>query len=98
MASAAAADDRPGRPDEPIATIRNRTPCTIPRAPRMAGRPRSGGHWVLETDGGERYQLTGSLGGCKDGQTVEVEGKVDKTAMGIGMTGPSLTVQKITAR
>src|SRR5262249_25018825 len=57
-----------------------------------------GGHWVLETDSGERYQLTGSLGGCKDGQAVEVEGKVDKNAIGIGMTGPHLAVQKITAR
>lgn len=57
-----------------------------------------GGHWVLETDGGERYQLTGSLGSAKDGQAVEVEGTVDKNAMGIGMTGPQLAVQKITAR
>jgi hypothetical protein len=53
---------------------------------------------VLETDGGERYQLTGSLGACKDGLVAEVEGKVDKNAMGIGMTGPQLAVQKITAR
>jgi uncharacterized protein DUF5818 len=57
-----------------------------------------GGHWVLETDGGEHYQLTGSLGTCKDGQAVEIEGKVEKDAMGIGMTGPQLNVQKITAR
>ena len=57
-----------------------------------------GGHWVLETDGGERYQLIGSLGDCKDGLAVEVEGKVDKNAMGIGMMGPHLTVQKITAQ
>jgi hypothetical protein len=57
-----------------------------------------GGHWVLETDGGEHYQLTGSLGSCQDGQAVEVEGKVEKDAMGIGMTGPQLNVQKITAR
>ena len=57
-----------------------------------------GGHWVLETEGGERYQLTRELGGCKDGQAVEVEGQVDKGAMGIGMTGPSLAVQKISAR
>ena len=56
-----------------------------------------GGHWVLETEGGDRYQLTGSLGGCKDGMVAEVEGKVDKNAMGIGMTGPQLSVQKITA-
>jgi len=57
-----------------------------------------GGHWVLETDGGERYQLTGSVGSCKDGLVVEVEGKVDKNAMGIGMTGPTFAVDKITAR
>ena len=57
-----------------------------------------GGHWMLETDGGERYQLAGSLGGCKDGLVAEVEGKVEKDMMGIGMTGPTLTVQKITAR
>jgi hypothetical protein len=57
-----------------------------------------GGHWVLETDSGEHYQLTGSIGSCQDGQSVEVEGKVEKDAMGIGMTGPQLNVQKITAR
>jgi hypothetical protein len=57
-----------------------------------------GGHWVLETDGGERYQLTGALGGAKDGLAAEVEGTVDKNAMGIGMTGPHLAVHKITAR
>jgi hypothetical protein len=28
----------------------------------------------------------------------EVEGKVDRDAMGIGMTGPQFSVQKITAR
>lgn len=57
-----------------------------------------GGHWVLETASGDRYQLTGALGGCKDGMVAEVEGQVDKTAMGIGMTGPQFSVQKITAR
>jgi hypothetical protein len=55
-----------------------------------------GGHWVLETVGGERYQLTGSLAGCKDGLAAEVEGKVEKDVMGIGMTGPQFNVQKIT--
>lgn len=56
-----------------------------------------GGHWVLETDGGENYQLVGALDACKDGMKAEVEGKVDKNAMGIGMTGPHFTVQKIHA-
>jgi len=57
-----------------------------------------GGQWILEAEGGEQYQLTGALADCKDGLAVEVEGKVDKNAMGIGMTGPQLAVQKITAR
>jgi hypothetical protein len=57
-----------------------------------------GGHWVLEADGGERYQLVGAIGNAKDGAAVEVEGKIDRNAMGIGMTGPHLAVQKITAR
>ena len=56
-----------------------------------------GGHWLLKTDGGEQYQLTGSLDDAKDGLRAEVEGKVDKNAMGIGMTGPHFTVHKIKA-
>jgi hypothetical protein len=56
-----------------------------------------GGQWVLETDRGERYQLTGALTGAQDGMVAEVEGKVEKNAMGIGMMGPQLAVQKITA-
>jgi hypothetical protein len=56
-----------------------------------------GGHWVLETESGEHYQLTGSVTGLKDGMRAEVEGKVDKGAMGIGMTGPHFAVQKLTA-
>lgn len=56
-----------------------------------------GGHWLLETEGGERYQLTGAIDGAKDGLHVEVEGKVDKQAMGFAMTGPQFAVQKLTA-
>ena len=56
-----------------------------------------GGHWVLETESGEQYQLAGSISAAKDGMRAEVEGKVDKQAMGIGMTGPHFTVQKLTA-
>jgi hypothetical protein len=56
-----------------------------------------GGHWVLETEKGDNYQLVGTLDGAKDGLQAEVEGKVDKQAMGIGMTGPHFTVHKITA-
>ncbi|MEJ7602845.1 MAG: hypothetical protein WKG01_33465 [Kofleriaceae bacterium] len=54
-----------------------------------------GGHWTLESEDGDTYQLIGSLDECKDGLKVEVEGKVDKNAMGIGMTGPHLKVQSV---
>ena len=57
----------------------------------------SGGHWTFETDKGDTYQLTGQLDGAKDGLEAEVEGSVDKAAMGIGMTGPHFAVQKIHA-
>jgi hypothetical protein len=57
-----------------------------------------GGHWVLHVDGGgDQYQLAGALDGVKDGMKAEVEGKVDKQAMGFGMVGPHFTVQKLTA-
>jgi hypothetical protein len=56
-----------------------------------------GGHWVLHTDAGDQYQLTGSIQGVKDGMRAEVEGKVDKQAMGFGMVGPHFAVQKLTA-
>jgi hypothetical protein len=56
-----------------------------------------GGHWVLQTDDGDQYQLIGKLDGISDGQKVEVEGKVDKQAMGIGMMGAHFAVQKLTS-
>jgi hypothetical protein len=56
-----------------------------------------GGHWTIETDKGERYQLAGELGSIKDGMKAEVDGKVDKGMMGIGMTGPTFKVDKIRA-
>ena len=56
-----------------------------------------GGHWLLKADDGEQYQLTGDVNAAKDGQRVEVEGKVDKQAMGFGMMGPHFNVTKLTA-
>lgn len=56
-----------------------------------------GGLWLLKTDDGDQYQLVGSVNGAKDGLRAEVEGKVDKNAMGFGMSGPQLEVSKITA-
>ncbi len=56
-----------------------------------------GGHWTVETDKGETYQLKGKLDGIKDGMKAELEGKVDKGAMGIGMTGPHFDVHKLHA-
>jgi hypothetical protein len=57
----------------------------------------SGGHWVIETDKGQTYQLDGALDGAKDGIQAEVEGKLEKDMMGIGMTGPHFTVQSLKA-
>ena len=54
-----------------------------------------GGHWTLKTEDGDSYQLVGALDGAKDGLQVEVEGKVDKQAMGIGMTGAHFNVTKL---
>jgi hypothetical protein len=56
-----------------------------------------GGHWVLHADNGDRYQLVGQVDGAKDGLHAEVEGKVDKQAMGFAMLGPQLVVAKIVA-
>lgn len=53
-----------------------------------------GGLWLLDT-GKETYQLSGKLDGAKDGMKAEVEGKVDKGAMGFGMAGPQLVVSSI---
>ena len=56
-----------------------------------------GGLWTLETDGGDRYQLVGAVDGVKDGMKAEVEGSVDRNAMGIGMVGPQLAVTAVRA-
>lgn len=56
-----------------------------------------GGQWTFETEKGETYQLTGELDGAKDGLKAEVEGKVDKGAMGFAMLGPQFEVKKIEA-
>jgi hypothetical protein len=55
-----------------------------------------GGHWILETENGERYQLHGELGDLQDGMRARVQGTVERGMMGIGMTGPSFTVEKVT--
>lgn len=55
-----------------------------------------GGHWVLEAEDGERYQLSGQLGDLKDGMRARIDGKVERGMMGIGMTGPSFAVTKVT--
>lgn len=52
-----------------------------------------GGHWLLVTSDGARYQLEGA-NGLIDGQRVEVSGAIAKDAFGIGMTAPILKVSK----
>jgi hypothetical protein len=54
-----------------------------------------GGHWLLKTDDGDQYELHGDTSACKDGAKVEVEGKVDKNAMGFGMMGAHFQVSKL---
>lgn len=54
-----------------------------------------GGHWTIETDDGDTYQLIGKTDGCKDGLKAEVDGKVDKDQMGFGMTGAHFQVNSI---
>jgi hypothetical protein len=56
-----------------------------------------GGHWLFEASDGKSYQLVGAVSECKDGLEAEVEGKVEKDMMGIGMTGPHFKVEKLTA-
>jgi hypothetical protein len=56
-----------------------------------------GGHWVVETEKGIRYQLEGEVGLLKDGLRAELTGEVEKDRMGIGMTGPHFRVKKVHA-
>ena len=56
-----------------------------------------GGAWLLKTDNGDQYQLTGATKELKDGTRVEVEGKVDKNAMGFTMMGAQFNVTKLKA-
>jgi hypothetical protein len=56
-----------------------------------------GGFWELVCEDGARYQLSGGDAGlCKEGARVEIDGKIDKGAFGIGMTGPTLVVKSYT--
>jgi hypothetical protein len=58
-----------------------------------------GGFWELVADDGKRYQLDGGDKGLRvDGAKVEVDGTVDKGAIGIGMTGPVLKVKSYTKK
>jgi hypothetical protein len=52
-----------------------------------------GGVWELHTDDGDHYQIRTEDGDLRvEGQRVEVHGKIAKSAMSIGMTGPILDV------
>jgi uncharacterized protein DUF5818 len=60
---------------------------------RIVFRDVETGVWVLESDDGRTYQLAGGDRKIKkDGQRVEVEGKVDKDVMTIHMVGPIFNV------
>ncbi|HVV50940.1 MAG TPA: hypothetical protein VHO06_14835 [Polyangia bacterium] len=53
-----------------------------------------GGHWQLEADDGTTYVLEGATRGIEqEGAKVEIDGAVDREAMGFAMTGPTLRVK-----
>jgi hypothetical protein len=53
-----------------------------------------GGYWQLESDDGTTYVLEGVTAGIEqDGARVEIDGAIDKGAMGFAMTGPILRVK-----
>jgi hypothetical protein len=58
----------------------------------------SGGFWELHAEDGKRYQLKDADPELlEEGVAVEIDGKIDKQAMGIGMTGPILVVKSMEA-
>ncbi|MBI4511891.1 MAG: hypothetical protein HY698_19815 [Deltaproteobacteria bacterium] len=60
----------------------------------MSKNELEGGFWELSCDDGKRYQVSGGDDGLhQEGIHVEVEGKIDRGAFGIGMTGPTLHVR-----
>jgi hypothetical protein len=53
-----------------------------------------GGFWELHAEDGKRYQLKGGDAALKkEGAQVEIAGSIEKSAFGIGMTGPILAVK-----
>ena len=53
-----------------------------------------GGHWQLEADDGTTYVLEAAPAAVtQDGTKVEIDGAVDRDAMGFAMTGPILKVK-----
>ena len=57
-----------------------------------------GGRWQLHAEDGEVYDLEGAAADVlRDGLRVEVDGKVEKGMMSIGMCGGVLRVKKTRA-
>jgi hypothetical protein len=53
-----------------------------------------GGVWVFEAEDGERYSLQGLASELEvAGARLEVEGKIDRQAMGFAMVGPVFEVR-----
>jgi hypothetical protein len=60
---------------------------------KVVYRDLEGGVWVLEGDDGCTYQLAGGDRNIKrDGQRVEIEGRIEEDAMTIHMVGPVFNV------
>jgi len=54
-----------------------------------------GGLWILEAEDGDRYQLQGSVDKLRDGARASITGNVERSMMGIGMSGPIVKVTKV---
>jgi hypothetical protein len=55
-----------------------------------------GGMWLLDSDDGTQYQLAGETKGLTSGKRTEVDGRIERSQMGIGMGGAIFTVKKFT--
>ena len=57
--------------------------------------PLEGGFWQLVASDGRTYQLVGRIRGLKDGEAIQVEGKIQDKRLSFAMTGPILEVSRV---
>ena len=54
-----------------------------------------GGMWVIQTDGGDQYQLAGHTKGLQAGKRAELDGNIERSQMSFGMSGAIFTVRSV---